>query len=283
MIVIKEEFVGSDKYLRAYKLGRGEAIALWLALKCYASQHPGSEGFVPDEDLECLPGAPRAARKVLPALVDCGRLLPDGTRSAGLVEATTGGWKLHDYLDHSVTPEETELRRERARLKKQKQRQDQRLELAAVRSESRDLSRGHPGDSQGDTRGDEPADVPADVPAPVPPSVPPPSLAGAPPPACTPASAPVRAGPRPQPSLPHSNSNPDPDRAREGIRGHERVEPTGDHRRYASDHGLDLDAYMRRFRQDPRSAGLDTPTAWQVITRMLEKAAAARQGKTGAA
>lgn len=111
MICIKEEFVGGEKYRRAMKLGRADAIVLWLALKCYASEHPSSEGFVPDEDIDTLKGAPRGVRKALQALVDCGRLLPDGTRSSGLIDMAKGGWQLHDYLDHSATPEELELDR----------------------------------------------------------------------------------------------------------------------------------------------------------------------------
>jgi hypothetical protein len=248
MICIKEEFVGGEKYRRAMKLGRADAIVLWLALKCYASEHPSSEGFVADEDIDTLKGAPRGVRKALQALVDCGRLLPDGTRSSGLIDMAKGGWQLHDYLDHSATPEELELRREKARLKKQKQRQEQRRELGIVQSQTRNVSRvlhqgreqspralgaggirgdmspgtpgdrrgdmspGTPGDTGGQTGGHVPRDTRGDVPGT--------GLAGARPPAHALAPAPVRALARPSPALPtplFSNKDPDPD-ARAGGR-----------------------------------------------------------------
>jgi hypothetical protein len=136
VLVVKEEFVGGDKWSRAVKLGGSDAIVMWLALKCYASRHPSNEGFVPDESLDNLPGAPRKPRKALAALVDCGLLGPDGTRGAGLVELVEGGFQLHDYLDHSQTPEEIELRREKARDKKRRYREQQRRELAELRERS---------------------------------------------------------------------------------------------------------------------------------------------------
>jgi len=133
MIVIKEEFVGSDKYRRAAKLGGSDAIVLWLALKCYASKYPRTLGFIPSEAIADLPGAPKRTRKAFDALLACGELLPSGERGAGLVEWVDGGWQLHDYLDHSVAPEELELRKEKARLKKQRQRAEQRQELEELR------------------------------------------------------------------------------------------------------------------------------------------------------
>jgi hypothetical protein len=208
VIVIKEEFVGGEKYSRAQRLGGSDAIVMWLALKAYASKHPSCAGFIPDEDLDRLLGAPapRVVQKALRALVECGRLLPDGSRGPGLVEPVPSGWQLHDYLDHSQAPEELELRRERARLKKQRQREEQRRELELVRSQTRDLSPGQMGDNEGqlpgDTSGDDGGDEPRDVPGT--------SLAGA----RTPGPAPARTGARPQPSPTLSNplvSAPDPE------------------------------------------------------------------------
>jgi hypothetical protein len=367
LIVIKEEFVGGEKWRRAVKLGRCDAIAMWLALKCYASQHPSSAGFVPDEDIEELPGAPRAPRKALQALVECGRLLPGGGRGPGLVEPVECGWQLHDYLDHSQAPEELELRREKARLKKQKQREEQRRELELVRSQTRDLSPGQAGDSEGQVSGDTPRDSDEDVPDDVPRD----ALAGV----RTPGPASARMGARPQPSPALSNplvSAPDPEaRAHEedgsyiartftmpcaeppkeyldtawmagvkpeqatstwkhyyaaglpehgverlhgwltqqaieyanrksrvdvqrgsllgrstddpGTRGHLRIEPTSDHRRYAEKHGLKVDEFVEKIRKDPRYNNLGTVDAWRLLTRMLEKAAAGQQKFGGAA
>ncbi len=82
MILIKEEFIGGPKFRRAVKLGGSDAIVMWLALKCYCSQHPDTEGFVPAEELDDLPGAPRRADKALQALIECGRMLPGGERGA---------------------------------------------------------------------------------------------------------------------------------------------------------------------------------------------------------
>lgn len=123
MITIKEEFLGDDKTKRAIKAGGYEILALWLAMKGYAAEH-GTDGFVPDEDIDHLPGAPPRPRKALKALVECGRLQPDGTRKAGLVDPATLGWQLHDYLDHASSSDELELRRVKAREQKRKRREE---------------------------------------------------------------------------------------------------------------------------------------------------------------
>lgn len=96
MIIIKEEFVGGEKWRRALKLGGGEAIIMWLALARYAAEHPVNDGFIPDEDIEILAGAPRHPRRALRALVDCGCRGPDGVRGAGLVGSVESGWRLID-------------------------------------------------------------------------------------------------------------------------------------------------------------------------------------------
>lgn len=286
MIVIKEEFVGGEKWRRAAKLGRSDAIVMWLALKCYASQHPSSEGFVPDEDVDDLPGAPRGARKALQALVECGRRLPDGSRSSGLVDAVEGGWQLHDYLDHSATPEELELRRERARLKKQRQREEQRQQLEQLRAIGRDMSPGQAGDTGGQVPGGTAGTVPGE------------SLGGARPPAAAPTRDPNP--PQPSPPQPNLKQNPgseirDP-RARgagpgpigrhpedPGTRGHERQEPQQDHRRLAKKLGLNIDDALRKLGGDPRTKALSTPEFWRVLTRLLEKMGADQQRLGGAA
>ena len=153
MIVIKEEFVGGEKWNRAIRLGKAEAIQLWLALKAYCAAHPELEGFVAADSVGDLPGAPARTTKALTALVDCGRVARDGTRGAGLLDAVAGGWQLHDYLDHAASGPEVALRRERARNKKRAQRE---AAAAALRLE---MSRGVPG-TRGDlSRGQSPGQV----------------------------------------------------------------------------------------------------------------------------
>ncbi len=242
MITYKEEFVGCEKYCRAYELGGGDAIMMWGALKRYAAKHPDNAGFVPDEDIDRLIGAPRNPRQALDALVRCGRLLRDGTRGAGLVETADSGWQLHDYLDHANAPEDEELRRERDRVRKQRQREEKRLELARLREQSRvpmlvegegvvpPLSQGQVGHVPGQA-GHVPAGVPGSVPGVV--------LAGARPPAPARTCAPTRVGARPQPnptqpnplSLPEERKvdskdpAPEPELPPAAARGEPRPEP----------------------------------------------------------
>jgi hypothetical protein len=117
MITIKEEFLAGVKAQRAIALGGGDAIVMWLALKGYAASHP-TDGFIPDEDVDRLPGAPKNARKMLKCLGECGAVQRDGTRGAGLVDKVEHGWQLHDYLDHATSSLDVEQRRERERLRK---------------------------------------------------------------------------------------------------------------------------------------------------------------------
>jgi hypothetical protein len=282
MIVIKEEFVGSEKYRRAVKLGRSDAIVMWLALKCYASLHATSEGFIPDEDLDELPGAPRAARKALQALVACGRLLPDGTRSQGLVEPAPGGWQLHDYLDHSVSPEELELRRERARLKKQRQRADQRQELETLRAVRHAVDgMGKPGDmspgQQGDRRGHVPGDKSRPTPGATPSLSPEDGRGGAPAPARGHARPPPLPSP-PQPtfkSLDLINESPEPGPI--SVASARMPDPIDtEHRRFAAEHELDIDAIAFELCADPATP-FGAEALRHALTKRLMDAAAARE------
>jgi len=133
LITIKEEFVGSDKWVRAVELGGGESILMWLALKRYAAQHL-TGGFVPEEEIKKLPGAPRRPAKALEALLKCGRINPSGDRGDGLVHRTEFGWQLHDYDDHANSVAEEQLRREKERERKRVWREQKAKELEALRS-----------------------------------------------------------------------------------------------------------------------------------------------------
>jgi hypothetical protein len=282
MILIKEEFIGGEKWRRAVELGAADAIVLWLAIKCYCAQHPDTEGFVPTEDLDRLPGAPRRARKALQALIDCGRMLPGGARGPGLVEPAEGGWRLHDYLDHSASPEEVALRRERARLRKQAYREHKRRELDAVRrlaSEERQLgapplashplgdggaghvpwdTAGHSGDIRGDTEGDVPLD----------------RLAGARPPEPAQAPAPTRASAQPSP--------PQPSPAKKSLRsltnGIRDLEVCAEHRRFAAEHRIELEPILAELREDPRAAVLSADEMRARLGGLLMSAAGGQMG-----
>lgn len=132
MITIKEEFLRNPKVLRAIKLGGHDAITLWLALKSYAAQHP-TNGFVPDEELDGLcAGLVKAPRKRILALVECGRLNPDGSRGSGLVDPHDLGWQLHDYLDHATSSDEVEERIDKDRERKRAQRERVKLRRLLV-------------------------------------------------------------------------------------------------------------------------------------------------------
>ena len=61
-----------------------------------------------------------------------------------------------------------------------------------------------------------------------------------------------------------------------GTRGHERTEPTSDHRRFAAEHGLDVDAILAALERDAKFRKLGTPSKWAALTRVLEREAAKR-------
>lgn len=282
MILIKEEFVGGEKWRRAVKLGGSDAIALWVAMKCYCSLHPDTEGFVPDEELDALPGAPRGARRrALQALIKCGRLLLAGERGTGLVEVAPGGWRLHDYLDHSAAPEEIELRREKARIKKQTYREHKRIELAAVRRFAGELAGADsPGGQQGDTEGDSPGDNRGTVPGDV--------LAGAPPHEGARAPAPTRAGAHPSPALPnptHKNLRSLASTIRDHRAGElgNPVEASAAHRQFAAEHGLELEPFLAQLRGEPGTVALSKDEIRTHLAALLEQAAERRQAIGGAA
>lgn len=144
MITIKEEFVGCDKIGRAIAAAGWEVLGMWLAMKAYAAEKL-TDGFVPDEDVERLRGAPKSPRKALKALVECGRVDPGGERGAGLVDPAKLGWQLHNYDDHASSSTEQELRKEKARERKRKWRAEQAKLLADMQT--------------GQSRGTVPSDV----------------------------------------------------------------------------------------------------------------------------
>lgn len=95
-----DNFLGHHKTRKAVHSG-WEALGLWCAMRTYCAKS-ASDGFVPDDEIDLLPDAPKNPRKWLKILVECGKTLPDGTRGAGLVDPMPNGWQLHDYLDHAL-------------------------------------------------------------------------------------------------------------------------------------------------------------------------------------
>jgi len=116
-----DAFIGHHKTRRAVRSG-WEALGMWLALRTYVALHL-TDGFIPDEEIDELPSAPKAPRKWLKVLVECGRPERDGTRGPGLLDPVDGGWMLHDYGDHALSADEIRRRRDYARDRKCKQRQ----------------------------------------------------------------------------------------------------------------------------------------------------------------
>jgi hypothetical protein len=273
MILIKEEMIGGEKWRRADELGGSDALVLWLALKCYCSQHPDTEGFIPSEVLGKLPGAPRKGKRALEALIACGRLLPNGERGPGLVEVVAHGWKLHDYLDHAPAPEEIELRREKARLRKQTYRDSKRRELAAVRRFAAELpllgeAQPEGGDPMGhvpwDTR-DKPGDTEGDVPGV--------SLAGAPPHEGARVPAPARALAQPNPTQPNQTKK-SLSRLSSTIRDPLRVEPSLAQLQFANDHAVEIEPLLALVRSDAAASCLSADEAQARLGALLESAAA---------
>ncbi len=115
---IDDQFLNHHKTRRALRSG-GDALVMWLAMRTYVATN-NSDGVVPDEDIDDLPGAPADPRRWLEVLVQCGRPLPGGLRGNGLVDAVEGGWLLHDYRDHGLSPDEIERRRELSRDRKRR-------------------------------------------------------------------------------------------------------------------------------------------------------------------
>jgi hypothetical protein len=193
VITVKEEFVGGAKWRRAIKLGGAETILMWLALKRYAAEHP-LDGFIADDEIDGLPGAPKNPRKALGVLVECGHTEEDGSRGAGLVDAAPNGWRLHDYEDHASSSTEEQLRREKARERKRRWREEQERLLVEIqagqkagpsrgtgRDRKRDRPAGQDGTNDGTDSGTEAG---------------PPAQAGAPP--REPARAPVPSPTQPE-------------------------------------------------------------------------------------
>lgn len=289
MILIKEEFVGGEKYRRAVELGGSDAIVLWLALKRYCSLYPDTEGFIPAEEVDNLPGVPRGwRRKAMPALIGCGRLLPGGERGKGFVEVVERGWLLHDYLDHVAPPEEIELRREKARLRKQSWRESKRRELDAVRRFAGELGDppllAHPlgGEDAGqgrDTERDSPGDSPGDSDAPVSGD----TLAGARPPEPAPARTPTRAPAQPSPAL----SSPTKkslqslaSRIRDPLAP---IEPCPEHRQFAAEQGIELAPLLAELQREAAAECLSNDEIRARLAARLASLASFEQRRIGGA
>lgn len=108
MITVKEEFLRCDKLRRAFKSAGPGVVLMWLSMKAYSAEHL-TDGFVPRDDVDALVdvfGDVSETRKWLRALIECGRLQPDGTRGNGLVDEVEHGFRLHDYLEHEQSADD---------------------------------------------------------------------------------------------------------------------------------------------------------------------------------
>jgi len=104
-----DQFLGHHKTKRAMRVGL-EALLMWFALRTYVSINL-TDGFIPDEDIDDLPHAPKSPRRWLQVLVECGKPLPDGSRGPGLVDQVVNGWMLHDYEHHGELKNVIDARR----------------------------------------------------------------------------------------------------------------------------------------------------------------------------
>lgn len=167
MITVKEEFLSNVKTQKAIKLGGYSVLAVWLAMKAYVSES-NSGGFVPAEALPALPGIPKSWQKPLKALVECGKVKPDGTVGPGLVEPVDHGYSLHDYDDHGTPPEVEELRRRKARQQKKARRAWLAHDRGECLADCPHCVRGHGPDMSGEC----PANIGPDMSADCPPDAP---------------------------------------------------------------------------------------------------------------
>ncbi len=111
-----DKFLRHHKTIRALRAG-AEALQMWVALRSYVANNE-TDGEIPNEDIDDLPGAPKNPRKWLSVLVECGKPI-DGGRGAGLVDPIPTGWKLHNYEKRGLTREQIETAREKARTRKE--------------------------------------------------------------------------------------------------------------------------------------------------------------------
>ena len=111
-------FLGHHKTKRAIRKGP-DALVMWVALRTYVAVNT-TDGVIFDEDIDDLPHAPKNPRKWLKVLHECGEPLAGGARGPGLVDRIDGGWRLHNYDRHGLSPEEIERRRAAARERKRK-------------------------------------------------------------------------------------------------------------------------------------------------------------------
>jgi hypothetical protein len=61
------------------------------------------------------------------------------------------------------------------------------------------------------------------------------------------------------------------------VRAYAAIQPQGDHIRFAEEHAIDLNAIVDRLRKDPKAQKLSTPQQWAAITKLLERAAKAKE------
>jgi hypothetical protein len=113
-----DKFLGHHKTVRALRAG-AEALQMWIALRSYVANNE-SDGFIPDEDIDDLPGAPKEPRRWLQVLVECGKPLGGGARGAGLVDSVPDGWSLHNYAKHGLMRAQIEAKRAADRARKER-------------------------------------------------------------------------------------------------------------------------------------------------------------------
>lgn len=113
-MTLDDAMLDHPKFIRAVKRGGSEAVHLWLGLRAYCAKHL-TDGDVPEDMLDEVrgPSDPKRRRAALEALL---------ADDVGLLERTSTGVRLHDYLQWSESRVQVLAKREKARERKARSR-----------------------------------------------------------------------------------------------------------------------------------------------------------------
>ncbi len=111
-IELDDGILDHPKFIRAVKLGGGDAVHMWLGIRAYCAKQL-TDGFVPTDMLDELRG-PTVGKRRDAALT--------ALRQVGLIEDAPDGVRMHDYLQWSKSRDAVLRQREAARERQAKSR-----------------------------------------------------------------------------------------------------------------------------------------------------------------